>query len=112
VTKFWPPGACEIPCGACENSVCVFSGLEDGEKFPDQPAGPGAPPQSWGQIQKEVRDPLALEGAHPGDACNGHTGFFAGGGGELAQLEKRLGPGAVIRGLRDDPFADLSPCQS
>ena len=65
------------------NSICAFSGLEDGEEFPDQPAGPGAPPQSWGQIPKEVRDQLALEeGAHPGDACNGHTGFLAEGGEE------------------------------
>jgi hypothetical protein len=63
------------------NSICVFSGLEDGEEF-GQPAGPGAPPQSWGQIPKEVRDVLATEGAHPGDSCNGHTGFLAGGGEE------------------------------
>jgi hypothetical protein len=62
------------------NSICVFSGLEDGEE--GTPSGPGAPPQNWGQIPKEVRDQLALEGAHPGDACNGHTGFLAGGGEE------------------------------
>ena len=62
------------------NSICAFSGLEDGEE--GTPSGPGAPPQNWGQIPKEVRDQLALEGAHPGDACNGHTGFLAGGGGE------------------------------
>jgi hypothetical protein len=62
------------------NSICVFSGLEDGEE--GGPSGPGVPPQNWGQIPKEVRDQLAQEGAHPGDACNGHTGFFAGGGGE------------------------------
>jgi hypothetical protein len=62
------------------NSICTFSGLADGGE--GEPAGPGAPPQNWGQIPKEVRDQLAEEGEHPGDACNGHTGFFAGGGGE------------------------------
>jgi hypothetical protein len=63
------------------NSICVFSGLEDGEE-PGTLPGPGEPPQSWGQIPKEVRDQLALEGAHPGDSCNGHTGFLAEGGEE------------------------------
>ena len=63
------------------NSICVYSGLEDGGDFPGQPAGPGVT-QSWGQIPKAVRDVLATEGEHPGDACNGHTGFFAGGGTE------------------------------
>ena len=62
------------------NSICVFSGLEDGEE--GTPSGPGAPPQNWGQIPKEVRDFLATVGAHPGDSCNGHTGFLAGDGGE------------------------------
>jgi hypothetical protein len=62
------------------NSICVFSGLADGGE--GEPAGPGAPPQSWGQIPKEVRDVIAQQGEHPGDACNGHTGFLAGGGEE------------------------------
>jgi hypothetical protein len=62
------------------NSICVFSGLADGGE--GEPAGPGAPPQSWGQIPKEVRDVIAQEGEHPGDACNGHTGILAGGGEE------------------------------
>jgi len=31
-----------------------------------------------GQIPKEVRDVIATMGEHPGDACNGHTGFLAG----------------------------------
>src|SRR5829696_7619845 len=57
------------------NSICVFSGLEDGEE-PGTTPGPGHT-QNWGQIPKEVRDQIALEGAHPGDACNGHTGFLA-----------------------------------
>jgi hypothetical protein len=34
--------------------------------------------QNWGQIPKEVRDFIATQGEHPGDACNGHTGFLAG----------------------------------
>jgi hypothetical protein len=62
------------------NSICAFSGLADGGE--GEPAGPGAPPQSWGQIPKAVRDVIATQGEHPGDACNGHTGFLAGGGEE------------------------------
>jgi hypothetical protein len=62
------------------NSICVFSGLEDGEE--GTLPGPGEPPQNWGQIPKADRDILAQEGAHPGDSCNGHTGFLAGGGEE------------------------------
>ena len=64
------------------NSICVFSGLEDGTDVPPgAPSGPGTA-QNWGQIPKEFRAVLAAEGAHPGDSCNGHTGFLAGGGGE------------------------------
>jgi|ERR671910_194258 hypothetical protein len=60
-------------------SICAFSGQNDGEP----PEGRTAEHvQNWGQIPKEVRDVLATEGSHPGDACNGHTGFLAGGGGE------------------------------
>ena len=40
------------------NSICVFSGLEDGEEF-GQPAGPGAPPQNWGHVQQAERDARA-----------------------------------------------------
>jgi hypothetical protein len=58
-------------------SICAFSGRNDGEPPPGRTA---AHVQSWGQIPKEVRDVLATEGSHPGDACNGHTGFLAGGG--------------------------------
>jgi len=64
------------------NSICAFSGLEDGGEDPTAPSGPGAPPQNWGQIPKEFRAVLTAEGAQPGDSCNGHTGFLAGGGGE------------------------------
>ena len=63
-------------------SICVFSGLEDGGDFPGQPAGPGAPPQNWGHIPKELKPILTAEGSNPGAACNGHTGIFAGGGEE------------------------------
>jgi hypothetical protein len=70
------------------NSICVFSGLEDGEENPTAPSGPGAPPQNWGHVQQAARDAgatvqdLKASGAQPGDSCNGHTGFLAGGGEE------------------------------
>lgn len=81
----------ETPIGAApENaphaqSICSFSG-QNPEAFLD-PTDPnsGFEPgrtQSWGQIPKAVRDVLATQGEHPGDSCNGHTGFFAGGGEE------------------------------
>ena len=57
------------------NSICAFSGLEDGSE--GGPAGPGTT-QNWGQIPKAIRDVIATEGEHPGDACNGHTGFLSG----------------------------------
>lgn len=65
-------------------SICSFSGLEDGDGagFP----GPGgAPPQNWGH-SKEAYGATPAErkasGFQPGDSCNGHTGFAAGSGGE------------------------------
>jgi hypothetical protein len=58
-------------------SICSFSGLEDGDGhgFP----GPGqAPPQNWGH-SKELYGSTPAErkasGSHPGDSCNGHTGW-------------------------------------
>ena len=51
------------------NSICAFSGLEDGSE--GTPGGPGNPPQNWGQIPKEVRGFLASIGESPGQACNG-----------------------------------------
>ena len=33
-------------------------------------------------LETEVRDIIATQGEHPGDACNGRTGFLAGGGEE------------------------------
>ena len=70
------------------NSICVFSGLEDGEEEVGAPSGPGVPPQNWGHAQQAARDEgatpqdLKASGAQPGDSCNGHTGFLAGGGEE------------------------------
>jgi hypothetical protein len=65
------------------NSICVFSGLADGGE--GEPAGPGAPPQNWGH-SKEAFGATPAErkasGFQPGDSCNGHTGFLAGGGEE------------------------------
>lgn len=58
------------------HSICAFSGQNDG----DPPPGRTAPHvQNWGQLPKEERDFLTVMGAHPGDACNGHTGFLSGG---------------------------------
>lgn len=58
------------------SSICSFSGRNDGEPPPGRTA---AHVQNWGQIPKADRDFLSTIGFHPGDACNGHTGFFAGG---------------------------------
>ena len=64
--------------GAHANSICAFSGLEDGDGagFP----GPGgAPPQNWGH-SKEAFGATPAErkasGFQPGDSCNGHSGFL------------------------------------
>ena len=60
------------------NSICAFSGLEDGDGagFP----GPGgAPPQNWGH-SKEAFGATPAErkesGFQPGESCNGHSGFL------------------------------------
>ena len=55
------------------NSICVYSGLND-----DTAEEPGRT-QSYGQI---VRAGLKAVVPGPGIACNGHSGFLAGGGGE------------------------------
>ena len=66
---------------AHSHSICVFSGLEDGDGagFP----GPGgAPPQNWGHVQQFARaqgatpQDLKASGEQPGDSCNGHSGFL------------------------------------
>ena len=82
-----PPGGDlpDTPIGAAPDSdphassICSFSGLGDGE---DEPGRTAAHVQNWGQITKADRDFLSTIGFHPGDSCNGHSGFFAGGGGE------------------------------
>lgn len=77
-------GATQGPAHA--NSICVFSGLEDGEG--DFPGPGGAPPQNWGHVQQAERaagatvQDLKASGFQPGDSCNGATGFLAGGGEE------------------------------
>jgi hypothetical protein len=58
------------------SSICSFSGQNDGEPPPGRTA---EHVQSWGQTPKEERDFLRTIGFHPGDSCNGHSGFFAGG---------------------------------
>ena len=82
-----PPGGQGLG-SAHANSICAFSGLEDGDGagFP----GPGgAPPQNWGHVRQFLTGELGLtpaqikaSGEQPGDSCNGHTGFLAGGGEE------------------------------
>ena len=60
------------------NSICAFSGLEDGDGagFP----GPGgAPPQNWGHSKAFFGATPAerkASGFQPGDSCNGHSGFL------------------------------------
>ena len=60
------------------NSICAFSGLEDGDGagFP----GPGgAPPQNWGHSKEFFGATPAdrkASGFQPGDSCNGHSGFL------------------------------------
>jgi hypothetical protein len=69
--KGGPEGTGTTGAHTNSNSECAFSGLEDGSE--GGPAGPGAPPQNWGQIPKFVRDViLTPEGLHPGQACNGN----------------------------------------
>ncbi len=68
-----PPGGKGLG-SAHAASICAFSGLQDGDGagFP----GPGgAPPQNWGHTDHATNP-------SPGIACNGHTGFLAGGGEE------------------------------
>ncbi len=55
------------------NSICVFSGLND-----DTAEEPGRT-QSYGQA---VRAGFKAFVPSPGIACNGRSGFLAGGGGE------------------------------
>ena len=59
------------------NSICVFSGLEDGGE--GGPSGPGVPPQNWGHSKEFFGATPAERKAstfQPGDSCNGHSGFL------------------------------------
>jgi hypothetical protein len=88
-TPIGQPGETDPPHAS---SICSFSGQnperflpetivdENGDTVPNPDFEPGRT-QSWGQIPKAVRDTLPAE-EHPGSSCNGHTGFFAGGGSE------------------------------
>jgi len=58
------------------HSICAFSGQND---TPNDPFPEGGRVQSYGQI---VRVGLKAEAPSPGFACNGHSGFLAGGGEE------------------------------
>jgi hypothetical protein len=74
------------------NSICVFSGKNDHPDAPldlAEPPGPGGTSQSYGQENRlGIRDPSTQNPGkvgqdvftlHPGFACNGEHGFFAGG---------------------------------
>jgi hypothetical protein len=65
--------------GAVEhaNSICVFSGKNDDPGSTD-PMDPGGVAQSYGY--SVVRAGAKALAPTPAEACNGHTGFFAGGG--------------------------------
>jgi len=75
-----PPGG-EGLGAAHANSICAFSGLEDGDGGPFP--GPGnAPPQNWGHVRQGLRAAglspadIKASGFQPGDSCNGHSGFL------------------------------------
>jgi hypothetical protein len=60
---------------AHSNSICSYSGQND---TPDDPFPEGGRVQNYGQL---VRSGLKPFFPGPGEACNGHSGFLAGGGG-------------------------------
>lgn len=67
-------------------SICSFSGLNPEGLLPatDPNFEPGHT-QSWGQlVAAGIFSPSELKGGDPmpGTSCNGHTGYFAGGGSE------------------------------
>ena len=60
------------------NSICSFSGLEDGDGA-GSPGPGGAPPQNWGHSKQAFGATPAerkASGFQPGDSCNGHRGFL------------------------------------
>jgi hypothetical protein len=74
------------------NSICVFSGQNDHPDGIPPEEGPPGRTQSFGQdVRSGGLDPSTLNPGkvgrgvpipHPGFACNGHHGFFSGGGEE------------------------------
>jgi hypothetical protein len=75
-----PPGG-EGLGAAHANSICAFSGLQDGDGagFP----GPGnAAPQNWGHSLQDAKAQgatmadLKAAGLNPGQSCNGHSGWL------------------------------------
>jgi hypothetical protein len=70
------------------NSICGFSG-QNPERFLD-PSDSNYEPgrvQNWGHVRQLLTGELGLtpaqikaSGEQPGDSCNGHNGFLAGGG--------------------------------
>lgn len=63
-----------VPAVERANSICAFSGQND---EPDAEFPEGGRVQTYGQL---VRAGLKGDAPGPGVACNGHTGFLAGGG--------------------------------
>jgi hypothetical protein len=72
-------------------SICVYSGLQDGDDNDDGVPDPGADfgpgfTQNWGHTKQELRaagvPAEAIAATRPGVTCNGHTGIIASGGGE------------------------------
>ena len=61
-----------VPATDHAQSICAFSGLND---EPDDPHG-GGRVQSYGQIVSQGFKEFVPS---PGEACNGHSGFLAGG---------------------------------
>src|SRR3954454_13393017 len=60
-------------------SICSFSGLQDGDGA-GFPRPGGAPPQNWGHSKEAFGSTPAerkASGFQPGDSCNGHSGFVA-----------------------------------
>jgi hypothetical protein len=58
-------------------SICSFSGLEDGDGL-GFPGPGGAPPQNWGhskQLYGATPAERKASGFQPGDSCNGSSGF-------------------------------------
>ena len=75
------------PATSNAHSICVYSGLQDGDDnddgIPEGPHGPGVTPQNWGHDKGAFGATPAerkASGFQPGDACNGHSGFLSGGG--------------------------------